>query len=83
MSERAAPISNGDKATATLMDRLANALGNEDTVHVLRRGIKLAGAGEISLSEGLPEDERDPSAWERYNANTADPRLRAIRRKSP
>src|SRR5882762_4104021 len=30
---------------------------------------QLAGAGEISLSEGLPEDDRDLSAWERYNAN--------------
>ena len=36
---------------------------------MLRKGIKVAGAGEIALSEGLPEDERDPSAWERYNAN--------------
>lgn len=60
---------NGDKATNALMDRLARALEKEGTVHVLRRGIKVAGAGEISLSEGLPEDERDPSAWERYNAN--------------
>lgn len=60
---------NGDRATATLMDRLAQALGKEGTVNILRRGIKLAGAGEISLSEGLPEDERDPHAWERYNAN--------------
>lgn len=57
------------QATATLMDRLAQELEKEGTVHVLRRGIKLAGAGEIILSEGLPEDERDPSAWERYNAN--------------
>ncbi|WP_428418633.1 type I restriction endonuclease subunit R [Methylibium sp.] len=60
---------HGDKSAATLMDRLAQALDKDGTVHVLRRGIKLAGAGEISLSEGLPEDERDPSAWERYNAN--------------
>lgn len=61
--------SNGDKATATLMDRLSQALEKEGTVHVLRRGVKIAGAGEISLSEGLPEDARDPTAWERYNAN--------------
>jgi type I restriction enzyme R subunit len=60
---------NGDKATASLMDRLAQALAKEGTVNVLRRGIKLAGAGDISLSESLPEDERDPSAWQRYNAN--------------
>lgn len=61
--------SNGDKASATLMDRLSQALEREGTVNVLRKGIKVAGAGEIALSEGLPEDERDPSAWERYNAN--------------
>lgn len=60
---------NGDNAPATLMDRLAQALEREGTVNVLRKGIKVAGAGEIALSEGLPEDERDPSAWERYNAN--------------
>jgi type I restriction enzyme R subunit len=60
---------NGQKATATLMDRLAQALAKDGTVQVLRNGIKLAGAGEISLSEGLPEDERDPTAWERYHAN--------------
>lgn len=51
------------------MDRLAQALDKEGTVHILRHGVKIAGAGEISLSEGLPEDTRDPSAWDRYNAN--------------
>ncbi len=61
--------SNGEKATATLMDRLSQALEKDGTVHVLRRGVKIAGAGEISLSEGLPEDARDPTAWDRYNAN--------------
>lgn len=65
---------NGDKAVATLMDRLAQALDKDGTVQVLRKGIKLAGAGEIALSEGLPEDERNPSAWERYRAN----RLRVV-----
>lgn len=58
-----------DKAAETLMDRLAQSLSREGTVNVLRKGIKLAGAGEIALSEGQPEDERDPSAWERYDAN--------------
>ena len=65
---------NGDKATATLMDRLAQALEKDGTVHVLRNGLKIAGAGEILLSESQPEDERDPTAWERYNAN----RLRVV-----
>ncbi|WP_383698198.1 type I restriction endonuclease [Streptomyces sp. NPDC057494] len=61
--------SNGEKAVTTLMDRLSQALDKEGTVHILRHGVKIAGAGEISLSEGLPEDTRDPSAWDRYNAN--------------
>ncbi len=65
---------NGDKATATLMDRLAQALEKDGTVHVLRNGFKIAGAGEIALSESLPEDERDLSAWERYRAH----RLRVV-----
>lgn len=65
---------NGDKATATLMDRLAQALEKDGTVHVLRYGFKIAGAGEIALSESLPEDDRDPTAWERYKAN----RLRVV-----
>lgn len=65
---------NGEKATATLMARLEQALEKDGTVQILRNGFKIAGAGEISLSEGLPEDERDPSAWERYKAN----RLRVV-----
>lgn len=65
---------NGEKATATLMERLAQALDKEGTVQVLRNGVKVAGAGEIDLSEGLPEDERDPAAWERYKVN----RLRVV-----
>jgi type I restriction enzyme R subunit len=65
---------NGDKATTTLMDRLAQALEKDGTVDVLRKGFKIAGAGEILLSESLPEDERDPAAWQRYKAN----RLRVV-----
>lgn len=65
---------NGDKAAVTLMDRIAQALDKEGTVQVLRNGVKVAGAGEIALSESLPEDDRDPSAWERYKAN----RLRVV-----
>ena len=60
---------NGDKAAATLMERLAQALDKDGTVPVLRNGIKLAGAADIDLSEGQPEDERDTTAWERYQAN--------------
>lgn len=65
---------NGGKAAATLMDRIAQALEKDGTVQVLRNGLKVAGAGEIALSEGLPEDDRDPTAWERYKSN----RLRVV-----
>lgn len=65
---------NGEKAVVTLMERLAQALEKDGTVHVLRNGFKIAGAGEIQLSESAPEDDRDPSAWERYEAN----RLRVV-----
>ncbi|HWI80387.1 DEAD/DEAH box helicase family protein, partial [Ramlibacter sp.] len=65
---------HGEKATVALMDRLAQALERDGTVHVLRNGFKIAGAGEIALSESRPEDERDPSAWARYKAN----RLRVV-----
>ena len=44
---------NGEKAKATLMDRLGEALGREGTVNVLRKGIKVAGAGEIARSFGF------------------------------
>src|SRR5690348_16272487 len=36
---------NGDRATTTLMDRLAQALDKDSTIHVLRNGFKIAGAG--------------------------------------
>src|SRR5688572_4555659 len=53
---------NGDKAMVTLMERLAQALEKDGTIDVLRNGFKIAGAGEILLSESQPEDERDPAA---------------------
>lgn len=65
---------HGDKAALALMERLAQALEKDGTVQVLRKGIKLAGVGEIALSDGMPEDERDPAAWQRYRAN----RLRVV-----
>lgn len=66
---------NGDKTAASLMARLAEALEKEGTVQVLRNGFKIAGAGQIDVSESQPEDDRDASAWQRYRAN----RLRVVR----
>lgn len=60
---------NGDKATSTLMERLTQALDRDGTVHVLRNGIRLAGVGDIAMSESHPEDDRNPAAWQRYEAN--------------
>jgi type I restriction enzyme R subunit len=65
---------HGDRATATLLDRLVQALEKDGTVNVLRNGLKIAGAGEVAVSESQPEDDRDASAWERYKAN----RLRVV-----
>lgn len=66
---------NGARTTDVLMERLAQALEREGTVNVLRRGFRIAGAGEIALGEAEPEDERDPAAWQRYRAQ----RLRVVR----
>jgi type I restriction enzyme, R subunit len=60
---------NGSKADDTLMARLVEALEKEGTVQVLRNGYKIAGAGEIAVSENQPEDDRDPKGWERYRGN--------------
>jgi type I restriction enzyme R subunit len=66
--ERLASL-NGDKATETLMARLAEALEREGTGQVLRNGFQIAGAGQIDTSEPQPEDDRDPKGWQRYRAN--------------
>jgi type I restriction enzyme R subunit len=65
---------NGENASAALIDRVAHALEQDGTIQVLRKGVKIAGAGEIALSESAPEDDRDASAAERYKAN----RLRVV-----
>lgn len=65
---------NGDKSIFVLMERLAQALETEGVVNALRKGFKIAGAGEVLLSESRPEDDRDPTAHERYKAH----RLRVV-----
>ncbi|ANJ70970.1 DEAD/DEAH box helicase family protein [Ralstonia insidiosa] len=60
---------NGAKALDTVMARLADALEQNGTVQVLRKGYKIAGGGELIASELQPEDVRDPASWERYKAN--------------
>ena len=58
-----------EAAQKALAERLARTLESDGTVQALRGGMRLAGAGEIQLSESRPEDLRDPAAWERYRAN--------------
>ena len=60
---------NGDHTIKALTQRLAHELERKGTVQLLRKGFDIARAGHIALSESMPEDDRDPSSWERYRAN--------------
>lgn len=63
-----------DKAQNVLMERLVKELDRVGTVTVLRKGIKIAGCGDIDISEGAPEDKRNADTIKRYKAN----RLRVV-----
>ena len=65
---------NGERAGEVLMDRLAKALADHGTAHVLRNGFSIAGCGHIDLSEAAPEDKRNETVLKRYAAN----RLRVV-----
>jgi type I restriction enzyme R subunit len=52
-----------------LMDRLAKTLETDGTVQTLRRGLAIAGCGQIDLSEVAPEDTRNAEVLKRYGAN--------------
>ena len=60
---------NGERVTEVLMDRLAKALEQQGTAHVLRTGFSIAGCGHIDLSEAAPEDKRNEVVLKRYAAN--------------
>jgi type I restriction enzyme, R subunit len=66
---------NAERATEVLMDRLAKALEQQGTMHVLRNGFSIAGCGHIDLSEAAPEDKRNEAVLKRYAANI----LRVVR----
>lgn len=66
--ERLASL-NGAKTLDTVMARLSDALEQNGTVQVVRKGYKIAGGGELTASELQPEDQRDSTSWERYKAN--------------
>lgn len=65
---------NGAKTRETVMNRLETALEKHGTMHVLRRGFDVAGAGHLDLSEAAPEDARNKAVLDRYAAN----RLRVV-----
>ncbi|MCV2362488.1 DEAD/DEAH box helicase family protein [Paucibacter sp. DJ1R-11] len=65
-----------EPAGAALLDRLVKTLESAEggTVGVLRRGFALAGAGQLAMSQALPEDGRNETVIKRYAAN----RLRVV-----
>ncbi len=67
---------NGAGTEAAVLDRLVKTLENKDggTVEVLRRGFAVAGAGTLTMSQPLPEDDRNATVIARYAAN----RLRVV-----
>jgi type I restriction enzyme R subunit len=60
---------NGERALDVLMDRLAKALEQHGTMHVIRNGFSIAGCGHIDLTEAAPEDKRNDTVLKRYAAN--------------
>ena len=60
---------NGERARDILMDRLAKALEQQGTMHVIRNGFSIAGCGHIDLTEAAPEDKRNDTVLKRYAAN--------------
>lgn len=65
---------NGAGTLKVVMDRLEAALEKHGTIHTLRRGFAVAGAGHLDLSEAAPEDRRNQAVLDRYAAN----RLRVV-----
>lgn len=68
---------NGDGAETVLLNRLERVLGTKSggTMTVLREGFEVAGAGNISMSQAIPEDGRNAKEVAKYNANI----LRVVR----
>ena len=60
---------NGERAREVLTDRLAKALDQHGTMHVIRNGFSIAGCGHIDLTEAAPEDMRNEMVLKRYAAN--------------
>lgn len=67
---------NGDSIETAILERLAKSLENKDggTLKVLRNGFSIAGAGNVHMSQALPEDDRNETVKRSYLAN----RLRVV-----
>jgi type I restriction enzyme, R subunit len=65
----------GAGAEKQALDRLVKALKEQGTLEVIRQGFNVAGGGNLSVSQGLPEDDRNETVLARYKAN----RLRVVR----
>jgi len=76
--EKLLRLHGGDAQAAgpAVLDRLVKTLESADagTVTLLRRGFGMAGAGQLAMSQALPEDARNETVTRRYAAN----RLRVV-----
>jgi type I restriction enzyme R subunit len=68
---------HGARTGEAVLDRLEKSLSSKTggTIEVLRNGFRLAGAGEIKMSQRAPEDARNALVNRRYALN----RLRVVR----
>lgn len=60
---------NGSNTEQRIIDRLDDELNKKGTIHIFRNGFQIAGAGTIDISESAPEDGRNQTVIDRYNAN--------------
>lgn len=65
---------NGDRTEKMILDRLESTIEKNGMITTFRKGIQIAGAGSIKLTESSPEDKRNDQVIEDYKAN----RLRVV-----
>ncbi|MGQ5719648.1 type I restriction endonuclease subunit R [Pseudochrobactrum asaccharolyticum] len=60
---------NGSNTVNKILDRLDDELNKKGTINIFRNGFNIAGAGTIEMTESAPEDARNQSVIDKYNAN--------------
>jgi type I restriction enzyme R subunit len=60
---------NGSNTVNKILDRFDDELNKKGTINIFRNGFSIAGAGTIEMTESAPEDARNQSVIEKYNAN--------------